>query len=61
MLQKGEDEERMFQTVKEASEFWKLLWEHEERKWRPFGTMAGRSERGNQRECSRTQTRWIHI
>ena len=27
MLQKGQDEERMFQSVKEASEVWKLLWE----------------------------------
>ena len=28
-LKKAEDEQRMFQTVKEASEFWKLLWEQE--------------------------------
>ena len=28
-LKKGENEQRMFCTVKEASEFWKLLWEQE--------------------------------
>ena len=28
------------------------------RKWRPFGTMAGRSGGGDQRECSRTPRRY---
>lgn len=46
--------------VKEASDFWKLFM-GTGRKWRPFGTLAGSSERGNQGECFRTPRRWIYI